>query len=166
VQELLNRAHPPSPIVAAYSYTLLQPCESYDLLSMLLSSFIPTTNIHLNQPSHHKKAPHRPTLPKPQILLPPPRLPKMAIYTHRCRTCGRKYSSAYSVGYKCADCINGSQALQRVSYQRDSGSSAAVIPRASGALAASFFNQPRSSDVKARQVTYKNGEYTFREEYR
>ena len=101
----------------------------------------------------------------------------MIIYTHRCRICGKKYVSTRSVGYKCADCISQSQALQRVSFPRDSfrhrdgfqreiGISSGVIPRGSGALAAAFFKQPRGSKVKVREVTYKNGEFIFREEYR
>jgi hypothetical protein len=41
-----------------------------------------------------------------------------------------------------------------------------VIPEGSVALAAAFFKQYRGSDVKAREVTYKNGQFRFREEYR
>lgn len=33
------------------------------------------------------------------------------------------------------------------------------------ALADSFFRQPRASDVKDREVTYKRGEFIFKEEY-
>jgi hypothetical protein len=91
----------------------------------------------------------------------------MPSYIHRCRFCGKKYVSVLSIGYKCADCIAESRAQQRVTFQRDSGPfSSALMGRGdAAALAASFFRQPRGSNVKAREVMWKNGGWGFREEY-
>jgi hypothetical protein len=96
----------------------------------------------------------------------------MTIYSNRCKICGDRFSTPLSYMNKCAYC-NNAQALtlqrdvkKETLVYRDSSSSSAMIPRNGAALAAGFLRQPRSSDVKAREVIYKNGEWRFREEYR
>jgi hypothetical protein len=49
---------------------------------------------------------------------------------------------------------------------RDASSSSAVMPRNGASLAAGFLRQPRAADVTAREVTYNNGVWKFREEYK
>ena len=98
----------------------------------------------------------------------------MATYIKYCRNCDRKFATELSYRARCADCTGSSLAMtlhrdvkkESHAYRDTSSSSSAVMPRNGAALAAGFLRQPRSSDVSAREVTYKNGEWKFREEYR
>lgn len=88
----------------------------------------------------------------------------MTMYSHKCSICGNNFFSTLLIDFFCFKCFG--QVARTLSLQTASSSSSATIPQGGGTLAASFFQPPRASDVKARGVTYINGVYKFREEYR